>query len=151
MPKQSVWSVFGVDRKKEIDGVQFYYPGGVRVTLARAGGGNEQFAKAHEIHMRQHKAAAKLPGGMPEKLQRSVITEVYLDAVIRKFETDVSETDDPEYQPVIVMEDGQVLPSTRDNLKMLFTRLPDLLMEIVGDAQNLSHFRKEELEADAGN
>lgn len=150
--KSNMWGVFKMDRKKEIEGVTFQYPGGIRITLARAGGGNAAFSKAHEIRMRPHRAAARVPGGLSEDLQRDIIADVYLDSVIKRFETNVSDDPQaPDWQPVIVMEDGSVVDATRENLKLVLLKLPDLLQQIITDSQSMNDFRKDELEAEAGN
>lgn len=148
----TMWNVFGMDRKKEIEGFVIEYPGGIRLTLARAGGGNSQFAKAHEIHMRPMRAALGMKEGLPEATQRKLIANVYVDAVIRKFETNVSTDPNTEdWQPVICWADGHQTPATREYLIELLLQLPDLMDEIIKDSTNLSNFRKEQLQADAGN
>ncbi|MBD4209908.1 hypothetical protein [Staphylococcus aureus] len=148
----TMWDVFKMDRRREIDGVTFEYPGGIRVTLARAGGGNTQFARSHEIHMRPVRAALGLKEALPEAKQRRLIANIYADSVIRKFETNVSP--DPtveDWQPVVLWSDGSVKPVDRDLLVELLILLPDLMDEIVKDSTNLANFRKEQLQADAGN
>lgn len=151
MSRNTLWSVFGTDARKEIDGVLIEYPGGIRVKLARAGGRNEQFAKSHEIHMRPHRQAAKIPGGLSERVQREVIIKVFLDAVIRSFEMNVGTEENPEWKPVIVQENGDEVMATREALTDLFHQLPDLLMQIVQDANDLSLYRKAQLEEETKN
>lgn len=153
MNKQhSMWGVFGMDRKKEVDGFVVQYPGNIRLTLARAGGGNSQFATAHEIHMRPFRAAQNMKQALPDATQRKLIIKVYLDSVIRKFETNVStDPDQEDWQPVIVWPEGDVTPADKPHLEQLLTMLPDLLDEIIKDSTSLANYRKEQLDADAGN
>lgn len=152
MNQNTLFNVFQMDRKKEVEGFTVEYPGGVRLTLARAGGGNSQFAKAHEIHMRPMRAAMNMKQGLPDHIQRKLIANVYADSVIRKFETNVSTDPSVEdWQPVIVWENGNQTPADREHLVQLMIMLPDLLDEIIKDSTNLSNYRKEELQADAGN
>lgn len=153
MSKQtnSMWSAFGTDIKKERDGVIVEYPGGIRVTLARAGGRNAAFAKAHELHMRPHRNAMKFGNSLPEHIQREVIAKVYLDAVVKRFETNVGTDDEPVWKEVIVLENGDEILPTREHMMQLFKDLPDLLTQIISDANELSLYRKEELEDEAKN
>lgn len=151
MQRNTMWSVFGTDAKKEVDGVYVEYPGGIRVKLARAGGRNERYAKFHEIHMRPHRQAAKIPGGLSDKVQRSVIAKVYLDSVILSFETNLGSDENPNWQQIIVLEDGSEVPANKETLTELFTRLPDLLLQIINDANDTMLYRKAELEDEAKN
>lgn len=155
MSRNTMWSVFGTDAKKEIDGVFVEYPGGIRVKLARAGGRNERYARAHEIYMRPHRQAAKIPGGLSDKVQRDVIAKVYLDAVILSFETNVSTHENPDENPdwkqVIVLESGDEVQANKQELTALFTRLPDLLLQVINDANDIQLYRKAELEDEAKN
>jgi len=146
-----MWSVFGTDSHKEIHGVYVEYPGGIRVLLARAGGRNERYAKYHEIHMRPHRQAAKIPGGLSDKVQRDVIAKVYLDSVILKFETNVGTEEVPNWKNVIVLESGDEVQANKEELTNLFTRLPDLLLQIISDANDIQLYRKAELEDEAKN
>lgn len=151
MTRNTMWSTFGTDTKREIEGVAVEYPGGIRVTIARAGGRNSAFAKAHEIHMRPHRQAAKIPGGLPDRLQREIVAKVYLDAVIKRFESNVGSEEVPEWKPVIILENGDEVMATRENLASLFQDLPDLLTQIINDANDIQLYRKAELEAEAKN
>lgn len=146
----NVFQVFGADRKKEVEGVTFEYPGNIRVKLARAGGGNTAFSKAHEIRYRPYRTSAKVQA-LDEATQRKVIIAVYLDSVIRGFETNLAEAgEEPNWQPVIQMPSGTV-EATRPALEQLLEMLPDLLNQIIADSTDLANYRKAELEREAGN
>lgn len=150
MSKQDMWAVFGTNKKKETDGVTFEYPGGIRVLLARAGGGNSAFGKAYEHNMRPYKRQESM-GIMPDDKKIQVVHDTYIDSVIRDFQTNVSETDTPDWQSVIKWPDGSTTPADKANLRKLFVMLPDLFQQIVADSGDLATFRKEELEEDVKN
>src|SRR3546814_7425879 len=101
--------------------------------------------------MRPHRQASKIPGGISDKLQRELVAKVYLDSIIRRFETNVGTDDEPEWKPVIVLQNGDEVMATRENLISLFKDLPDLLTQIVNDSNDLSLFRKNELDEEAKN
>lgn len=151
MSRMTIGSVFGMDRKKEIDGVIFEYPGNIRFTLARAGGGNDAFAKAYERHMRPYRTMQKTPGGIPEAIQRKIVVETYLDAVIKKVETNVSDDiANPDWQEIIELPEGPV-QANRKGIQMALEMFPDLLSQVIADAGDLSAYRKAAIEADSGN
>lgn len=152
MIRPNMWNAFGMDAKKEIEGVQVEFFGSFRVTIARAGGRNEAFGKAYEIRARPIRKALEIPGAVTKRQREDLVQNVYLDAVIKKFEMNVSDDETaPEWKQVVVWEDGTTADATRENLLVLFNKLPDLFEQIVKEATDLTSYRKEQLQDEAGN
>lgn len=154
-------AAFGTDSKKEIDGVVVEYFGFVRVLLARAGGRNAAFQKAHDMRTRPHRQALKqAPETVSKQIQDEIVQDVYLDSVIRGFETNINFGEenqdgspaDPRWENVVILPgEEQPVPANRENLKKYFKAYPDFFLSIINDSQDLGNYRKEQMERDSGN
>lgn len=159
--KNPMRHAFGTDLKKEVEGVVHEYFGYVRVQLARAGGRNERFAKAYEIHSRPHRQAMRVsPESIPKNMQEAVVHNAYLDGVITGFWTNVNYGQEDEngqpkaadWQPVVILDDDAgPVPANKENLKKYFQQYPDFFQSIMTDSQDVANYRREELAAESGN
>ena len=138
----SLYKLFKTDEKLETDGVWLEYgqteqgkP--IRIKIARAGGRNVAFAKALEKATRPYRKAIQT-GTLDDKTATRLYQEVFADTVVLGWEN-------------VEGPDGQPLEFNKENVLKLFEDLPDLFADLREQANNVSLFREEVLEADLGN
>jgi len=141
----SLYSTFTSDKELETKGVAIDF-GDFEVVLARAGGGNHNFAKVANAKIKPYRRMMEA-GSIPPELDNKLTAEIYGTAVVLGWRTKV----DGEFVEGIEGPDGEIIPPTRGAIIKTLTDLPDLLAEIVKQAQDLSLFKAEEREEDLGN
>jgi hypothetical protein len=104
--------------------------------VARAGGANESFAKEGEKRFRPYRRAIE-QGGLDNKIATKLAMELFIDTQLKGWEG--------------ISEDGVEYPYTRDNAVKLFTRLPELHIELQRKAQSMATFQRRDLDDDAKN
>lgn len=140
----NIFDMFETDVQLEKDGVILDYGknkkgGDMRIRIARAGGANVQFLKVYENitkpYRRQIDSGLKLPKDLNDKLNR----QLYALAVVKEcsgFEE----------------RDGTAIATTTpEEIMAFFERLPNLLADVMLQAQNMTLFRNELREEEAGN
>jgi hypothetical protein len=109
----------------------------MQIRIARAGGTNIAFSKAFERHTKPYRRMFQT-GVIDESLSQQVMREVYVDAVVLGWEN-------------IEDEAGKELIFSGENVKKVFTDLPDLFADIIEQSKNAALFRATIREADLKN
>lgn len=140
----NIFDMFETDSALEKDGVVLDYGlnsrgKDMRIKVARAGGANVQFLKVYEQitkpYRRQIDSGLKLPKELNDRLNR----ELYARAVVRE----CSGFEERDGTPIDT--------STAEGIMAFFERLPNLLADVMVQAQNMTLYRNELREAEAGN
>lgn len=140
-----LYSQFQTNSDLEKTGVVVDY-GSFRVLIARAGGSNTDFMRLLTAKTKPHRRAIQTET-MDPKLGQAIEREVYAEAVVKNWETNV----DGEWVQGIESPDGGLLDVTVDNLVFTFENLPDVYYDLKEQANKVALFRKEEIEQDAKN
>lgn len=148
---KSLSQMFETDNNLESSGVVVDY-GVCRVTLARAGGGNEQYNK--ELR-RLGKPYAKLAqaGMLSDAKIEEIQRKAFATACVRNWETNFGTEDSPEWVQGISFDSVRenMLPFNADNVEQACIRLPDFYRSMLDEARTAALFRAETQEAEAGN
>lgn len=98
-----------------------------RITLARAGGANEEYNQAVEKLARERKATLKL---MSMKENQVLTRELFAQTLVKNWETKAHSEDGETFVVGIANPDGNAPREfTPANVVAMFARLPDLLAE----------------------
>lgn len=133
----SLYQKFATDPNLETGaGVTLDY-GDVKITIHRAGNMNRAYQKALTDKIKPY-ARMLLAGNLDADKSNQLMAEVYADTIIKGWEgvTDAK---------------GKTLPFTRENVIKLLTDLPDFFVKLQAEADDITNFRKAEIEADAKN
>ncbi len=138
----SIFKTFKNDEKLEQEGILIQYgensKGAMEAfRIARAGGTNQRFLKAMERATKPYKRQIQTDSIDP-KVSKRLYMESFVDTVLLGWEN-------------IEDEDGNAIEYSRDNALALFTKLPDLFLDLSAQATNQALFRAEVREADSGN
>lgn len=138
----NLFKTFGTDKDMEKDGIWIQYgetPDGkpVRFRIARAGGANTEYAKASEKALKPYRKMIQ-NDALEEELAQKILRKVFVDTVLLGWEN-VRNIDDKD------------IPFSKENAIDLFTKLPDLLMDLRKDSEKTALFKAEVREADLGN
>lgn len=142
----SMYRQFQTDGDLETKGIVLDY-GDFRITVARAGGANKKFARILERTTKPHRRAIQTEL-MDNDLARSVLRQVYAEAVVLDWETKV---DGKLKKGIESADGGDLLLVTSANIVATFEALPDLFTDVQEQASKVALFRQEILEEDAGN
>jgi len=148
----SMYAQFETDPDLEKNGVWIDY-GDFRVLLGRAGGANKKYLKYAEEKSKPFRRAIAA-GVMPEKRSKELLFDIYAKTIIMAWEVSVGtddETGDTIWKSGIHMPNGDIGEASYDNFMMTFRKLPDVFFDLQKMAEQLSMFRKEELEEEAKN
>jgi len=138
----SIFKTFKTDAKLETEGILIQYgensKGAMEAfRIARAGGGNQRFEKTLTQRTKPYRRQIQTDA-MDAKVSKRIFMEVFVDTVLLGWEN-------------IEDENGNPLAFNRDNALDLFTKLPDLFVDLAAQAGTQALFRAEVNEADAGN
>lgn len=137
--------IYETDQSLETKGVILEYAPGVEITVARAGGANKRFTKVLARLSKPHRVAIRNETISPEASAKMLHT-AYAEAIVlnwKGFTKDILTKKE---------EDADVqLPLSRENVVAVFDALPDLFADVALMSQNISLYRAEEMEHDAGN
>lgn len=111
--------------------------GAEKIRVLRAGRSNRKYSELLSKRMRPHQRQISDNTLDPDTAEK-IMTEVYADSIIIGWEG-------------VCYPNGDPMPYTRDNVIRLLLDLPDLFADIQEQAQKLSNFREEEIEADRKN
>lgn len=142
----SMYQQFETNPDLEKKGVVIDY-GDFRVTLARAGGANQQYQK---VLAAKSKPLRRLIDHelIDTKRATQLLRETLVEACILRWETKV----DGEWRDGIENPDGgDLLPFTAENVVATFERLPDLFDALNAEASKAALYRRDLMEAEAGN
>lgn len=129
---------FRTDPELEKNGVVLDY-GEYWVRIARAGGANKAYQVALDRKLRPYRRALQNDALSVER-QNDLVRETYIETVILEWGGSG-----------MVDEKNSPLEFTQGNVRKVLTDLPDLWLDILGQAQKAILFRKEILEAEAKN
>lgn len=138
----SLYKTFKTDKNLETAGVDLSYGENSKgeemlITIARAGGGNKAFQKAMAAKTRPLRRQIETDTASDQVLTKIVI-EVYAETVVLDWKG-------------IEDEHGNDLPFSKENVIKLFTDLPDFFADVRSQAQEISIFRADIMEAVAKN
>ena len=128
---------FQQDSRLEQNGIELNLGEVGRFTIARAGGSNQNFAKAFK-RLTQPYRRAIASGSLDDKTSQEILIAAHVEATILGWEG-------------VTDESGNPLPFSKENAKKLFTDLPELFEEIRRASEDAANFRAFVMEESAGN
>jgi len=146
-----MFSQFDTDESMEVTGINLDY-GTFRVRIARAGGSNKKYLSFAEKKTKPLRRAIQV-GALDEKRSREILYEIYAHTIILDWEIADGENEDKsvKWKRGIHKKGGGHLEFTEENVVSTFKLLPGLFQDIQSQAESLTNFKKEELEADSKN
>lgn len=138
----SLYSNFKTDTNLEVAGVDLNYGKNSKgkdmlIKVRRAGGANKAYQKAITNKMRPFQRQIQT-GTMDNGVADQLILDVYAETVVIGWEN-------------IEDENGNELPFSVENVKKVFSDLPDLAADVRSQAQEIAIFRADVVEAIAKN
>lgn len=134
----SFYNTFATDKNLESGaGVTLDYGKDGKITIHRAGGANQKYARVASVKLKPYSRQIQTGTADPDVIKR-VMAEIYADAVITGWEG-------------VTDKNGKTIPYSKENVVKLLVDLPDLFEEIQKQADLISNFRAEQIEADAKN
>lgn len=147
----SMYSMFETDKELEADGIWLDY-GDFRVKVARSGGANKKYTRFVNAKYTANQRAFDTKT-ISEEAASNIFHQAFAEAVVLDWQIADGQNKDgtTKWKKGIHKKGGGVLEVTKDNLISVFRELPDLFADIQASANNISLFRKQQLEADAKN
>lgn len=134
----NLYNSFETDKDLETKGVWVEYGDGTPAFLvARAGGANKSYTVKTKKLTKAYRRAIQT-----ETLSDDIADRIYMESFYKTVILDWKGVEDRE---------GEDLPFSLDNMKKLFTDLPELWADLRDQATSIAIFRKEVEEADAKN
>lgn len=138
----SLFKQFKMDAKKESEGIEIQYAPNADKTIPtfrvrRMGPANTAWAKALERASRPYKRQLQLDT-LDEATNRRISMQVMLETVLVGWSN-------------VQDADGKELVYSMENAKMIFNALPELYLDICGQAANAALFHDDAQESDAKN
>jgi len=140
-----MYKEFLTNEKSEREGIILDY-GDFRVTVARAGGANKDYAKILERKTRPHRRAIQT-GNFTNEQAKALLREVSAEAVVRRWEVQ----QEGKWVDGIEGPNGDLLPFSKENVLMTFNALPDLFEDIQEQSQKIALYKDDLLEQAAKN
>lgn len=134
---ESIYDLFETDAKLEAEGFIFDITPKISFTLARAGGANLRYQKAMEVKTRKHRSAIE-NNTISVELANQLMVEAFAETVVLGWKG-------------ITDKKGKKVPFTPENAVNLFTKLPDLFIDVREAAAARANFSAKEVADDAGN
>lgn len=141
-----MYAKFQTDDRLETKGIVIDY-GDFRVTVARAGGANKKYTRVLSAKTKPYDRAIANET-MDDDVSKQILAEALAESVILLWEV---KTGPDQWTKGIEAEDGSVLPFTTANVAATLNKLPDLLGDLMQQSSKMALFRKDVLEAQAGN
>lgn len=144
----SLYKQFATDKNLEKTGIELEYPNedglpSTVIRIARAGGANERYSKVLEAKCKPYRRQIQTETITPEKMEQ-IMREVYAETVVLGWQNvDIPAT-----------ENGPAMPNapfSHENCVRVFKDLPELFVDIQNQASKAALFKRENLEAAAGN
>lgn len=142
----SMYKQFETDTTLEKKGIVLDY-GPFRVTIARAGGANDRYAKVLERESKPYRRALETQT-MDATIALKMMYKVYAESIVLNWEVLQK---NKSYKKGIEGPKGNLLPFTKDNVIATFMALQDLYLDIFDQAQLSALFRQEDLDGEAKN
>lgn len=146
------YKMFGTDADLEKNGIKLDY-GTFFIIIGRAGGANKKFSNLLAAKMKPHRRAIQTDT-LDDKVAEKLVLEAYSEGVIfgwGYYEFGENDAIKTVHTGLFPSEDGGTLEFNRENVIKVMTALPDLFRDVKEQAEKVSLFRKEVVEADAGN
>jgi hypothetical protein len=140
-----MYDVFDTDADLENDGIWIDY-GDFRVRIAGATQGNKKYVTYADKALKPIRRAMAAGALSPER-SRIVMIDIYVKTIILDWEV----KEDDKWKKGIESKTGDVLPVTKENISQALNDLPNLFIDLQEQAQQISNFRKAELEEESGN
>lgn len=141
-----MYEAFKTDKELEKNGVVVDYDK-FRVTIARAGGGNNRYKKCLENKTRPHKRAIQ-----SDTLSNDVGEKISIDVFVATIILDWEVKDDKgAWIQGLENSKGKIVPFTKENVIELLTDIPDLWNDIREQSTSNTIFREVLLEEDLKN
>lgn len=139
----NIFDMFETESNLERDGVTIEYGTNskgdpMQITIARAGGSNVQFLKRLEALMKPYRRLLDTGQSLPKELNDKLQRELYADTIVKGMSG-------------FEERDGTPIPYTKEAVMSLFARLPNLFIDIIGQAQQMATYRSAEREEEAKN
>lgn len=138
----NLYKEYGTDKNLEQNGFLYVHEPATETesaqcfVLARAGGSNVRFMKVVDRLYRPHRKRGL--DKMPISVQRDLMVAAFAESIVQDWEG-------------VQDRDGSDIPFSIDNVKKVFTDLPDLFDIIQEQATELTNFLAEEVEHDVKN
>ncbi len=116
--------------------------GDYKIRIARAGGKNKKFERLFKARFEPYQRQLKA-GTMSNETALDLMVNLYADAVILSWESKDSEGN---FVDGIHDENGEIIPTNRENIVKTLLALPDQFKEVQDAADKLSLWRIETLE-----
>ena len=142
----SMYENFETDKKCEREGVWTDY-GQFRVRLSRAGGANKDFQKVLDRLTRPYRRAIATDT-LDNEVANELLRRAYAKAVIQGWETKI----DDEFVSGIESPDGEdLIDVSQESIVKVLADLPDLFIDLQGQATSLALYRASLQEDASGN
>lgn len=158
-----LFKTYETDKKLELEGVVFTPDSNTAITVARGGGANVHFAKALERKSKPLRRQIEA-GILDLELDRKMMAEVYAETIIKNWETLITVKGKPSLVQGIeanpeapegtyshAPDEHGLVPFNKQNVVSTLRLLPDLLVDIQRNSQDLANFRIAERKEDEGN
>ncbi len=135
----SIYDSFETDEQLEKDGAWIEI-GDMSFKLRYAGAGttNKQFTKAFDAVSRPYRRGQNGTVQIPENKATEIFYELYAKHVVVDWKG-------------VVGKDQEEVPYSIENCVKIFRDLPKFFLTIKGMAEEIEHFKGEQLEAESGN
>lgn len=137
--------MFETDKSVEKNGIVVEYAPGVEITVARAGGANKKFAKVMTRLAKPYRRAIQT-STIDEDILKGLFIKAYAQAVILSWKgitKDLITHND---------EDAETeLEFNQENVQAVLREQPELFNDIQKTSSDISYYRAQILEEDAGN
>jgi hypothetical protein len=134
---KGTYAAFKTNSKREQEGVVLDMGDAGKYKIARAGGANSKFSRRLAVLTKPHRRAIQTDT-IDRKVADEILATAYAETVLIGWEG-------------VSGEDGNELAFSKENAIKLFTDLPDLFKQIRETAEDMTLFREELAEGDAGN
>lgn len=144
----SPFKQFATDENLEQTGIVIDY-GDYAIKIARAGGANARFGKILEAKQKPHRRQIQNET-LPDDVARRLLAETYAEAVILDWGHRKTPAAEIEWGHM-PDADGNLLPCTKPHVVAALLSLPDWFASIRDEASKAASYRRQEIEATAGN
>jgi len=148
--RNSPFAQFETDPELERSGLRIDY-GKFYFQIARAGGANTRFRDVLRAKMEPHRRALATET-MDDELADKLAIEAFAETTVLGWGHTVKEDGvEVDHRGKIVWRDGSLRDYSVEAVKELFSLLPDLARDVMGQAQRTALFRRSLAEIDAKN
>lgn len=135
----SLFAQFATNRKAEIEGVEVTFDNEAFFRISRMGKTNKRYQKMLEAETKPHIHAIRTDNLSPE-IDEAITLKIFISVILLDWRGVKSKE--------VFGHDSEVGCST-ENAEKLFKALPELYIALKENAQKMSLFRAEEIDADS--